>query len=192
MVRMRTAALAAAAVTLVASAGLASPALADGGSSTTIPVTQTTNGYTLTLDVAGVGVVIDYTLDASGNVTTASTTTAGATVTSTSHEINVTMTDGTVVSVELGDGGTSVEEVSTEKPEASASPETSDQPEASQSPDASPSPEVSESPEASHSPEAPQSSDSSSTQGGDHHQGDAGATSGTGDGSSTTGTGSDG
>lgn len=177
------AALAVAALTVAGAAGLAAaPAMAsDSGTGNTITVSQpTATDYSFTLNIAGAGIVINYTIDATGQVTGAAIgaitpatpttppagsagspvsdpttglgTLAPATCTAlqsqtamdlaaqslptpaptapalscTGEEITLTLADGTVISVELGDGGTSVEEVHAQGPSApSASAEPS-------------------------------------------------------------------
>ena len=134
MSRFRLASLAVAALILTAGGAAAAPAFADDAQ-TSIPVTATAAGYQLSVDIAGTSVTIDYTLDAVGNVLTASTGAAGVTATASGHEITLTSTNGTVVSVELGDSGTVVREVETETPEATHSPEPTETPEATHSPE---------------------------------------------------------
>ena len=135
MSRFRIASLAVAALILTAGGAAAAPAFADDAQAS-IPIVQTTTGgYQLSVDVAGTSVTIDYTLDAVGNVLTASTAAAGFTATAAGHEITLTSTNGTVVSVELGDSGTVVREVETETPEATHSPEPTETPEAAHSPE---------------------------------------------------------
>lgn len=134
MSRFRLASLAVAALILTAGGAAAAPAFADDAQAS-IPITATATGYQFSVDVAGTSVMIDYTLDAVGNVLTASTAAAGFTATAAGHEITLTSTNGTVVSVELGDSGTVVREVETETPEATHSPEPTETPEAAHSPE---------------------------------------------------------
>ncbi|HVA61871.1 MAG TPA: hypothetical protein VNG13_15250 [Mycobacteriales bacterium] len=165
MIRCRLATWSAALVLGCGSAGalaLATPAQADGGTGAVALSQIGANAYALSLSVAGTAIVIDYTLNGSGQLTSATTSAPGATVSTAGDEIRAALVDGTVVQVELGGGGTSVDSVETESPEPTESPEATHSPEPTESPEATHSPEPTESPEATHSPDAT-SSDSSST-----------------------------
>lgn len=81
--------------------------------------TLTSNGagtFSLVLTLAGTAITVDYTVDATGAVTAASTSTAGVSVTGAGHELSVTLTDGRAVKVELGDAGDVVTDVSLTEP----------------------------------------------------------------------------
>lgn len=173
MIRAR-AAVAVAAMTLAGAAGLAvAPAMATEGStpSDAVQVSQpTATNYSFTLSIAGAGIQINYVIDTTGQVTSASigavdnTQATDPTVTSSlpvntsvscatpdptapqvpaspntlscsGKELTLTLNDGTVVKVELGDGGTSVEEVHASGPSVpteSATPGTHEQSETSE------------------------------------------------------------
>ncbi len=169
---------------LAAATAAASPALADTSVDTTpsaVPVVQQApNAYELTLNIAGVGVTIDYTLTSTGSLESATASVGGspATATAAGNEIHVLLTGGTAVSVELGNGGTTVASVNTETPDATATesaspePQSTDTPEAASTESASPEPQSTDTPEAAQSP-SPEASSSPDTHSGDT----AGATS---------------
>ena len=102
--------------------------------------TLTNNGagsFSLAITIPGTSIAVEYTVDPSGAVTGATTSTAGASVAVDGHDLTVTLADGRAVKVELGDAGDAVEEVSVEAPEAEKTPEqkADDSTEASQSGD---------------------------------------------------------
>ena len=81
--------------------------------------TLTNNGvgsFSLALTIAGTPITVEYSVDATGAVTAASTSTAGASVDAGGHDLTVTLADGRVVKVELGDTGDVVKEVSVTAP----------------------------------------------------------------------------
>ena len=88
--------------------------------------TLTNNGagsFSLAITIPGTSIAVDYTVDPSGAVTGATTSTAGASVAVDGHDLTVTLADGRAVKVELGDAGDAVEEVSVEAPKAAKTPE---------------------------------------------------------------------
>ena len=81
--------------------------------------TLTNNGagsFSLALAIAGTPITVEYSVDATGSVTAASTSTAGASVDASGHDLTVTLVDGRVVKVELGDSGDRVKEVAVTEP----------------------------------------------------------------------------
>lgn len=80
--------------------------------------TLTNNGagsFSLAITIPGTSIAVDYTVDPTGAVTGATTSTAGATVAVDGHDLTVTLADGRTVKVELGDSGDAVKEVSVEE-----------------------------------------------------------------------------
>lgn len=98
-------------------------------------LTNMGNAYTLSIDIIGAPIVLSYTVDPNGAIANVSTSTG--TVAVDGHELTLTLTDGRVVNVELGEGGTSVKEVQVEQPEAeqSAAPEQTEAPEQVEAPE---------------------------------------------------------
>lgn len=82
--------------------------------------TDGTGTFSLALTVPGTSIAIDYTVDTTGAVTAASTSSAGATVTVDGHDLTVTLADGRTVQVELGDKGDTVDEVETDTPDSAS------------------------------------------------------------------------
>lgn len=87
-------------------AAFANPAATDTTDST---------GFGVAIDVAGTGVVIDYTLDSNGEVAGASTSSGAASGASVS-EVNLTMNATSGVAVQFGDDSTDVEDVPSVNP----------------------------------------------------------------------------
>lgn len=79
--------------------------------------------FSLAITIPGTSIAVDYTVDPTGAVTGATTSTAGASVAVDGHDLTVTLADGRAVKVELGDAGDAVEEVSVEAPKAAKTPE---------------------------------------------------------------------
>jgi hypothetical protein len=80
--------------------------------------TLTNNGagsFSLAITIPGTSIAVDYTVDPTGAVTGATTSTPGATVAVDGHDLTVTLVDGRTVQVELGDAGDAVKEVSVEE-----------------------------------------------------------------------------
>jgi uncharacterized membrane protein YgcG len=80
--------------------------------------TLTNNGagsFSLAITIPGTSIAVDYTVDPTGAVTGATTSTAGATVAVDGHDLTVTLADGRTVKVELGDAGDAVKEVSVDE-----------------------------------------------------------------------------
>lgn len=93
--------------------------------------TDGTGAFTLALSVPGTSIAIDYTVDSSGAITTASTSTSGASVTADGHDLMVTLADGRTVQVEIGDRGDTVDEIETAGPDSSERPDPTETPDAS-------------------------------------------------------------
>jgi hypothetical protein len=111
-----------------------SPAAGTGEDGAAYVLTNNGSGnFNLAITVPGTSISIDYTVDPTGAVTAASTSTAGATVTSDGHELNVTLADGRTVQVEIGDGGDTVEQVETDAPDNSDAADPQDTPDNSDS-----------------------------------------------------------
>lgn len=166
--------------------------------------TLTDNGagtYSLTLTIPGTSIAVDYTVDPTGTVTGASTSTSGATVAAAENDLTITLADGRVVKVELGDAGNTVDEVSVEPSPGSSEEanihEDGNANEGDQGADSRPAPAVTASPESGDdgqeegdqpqatTPAAPQPSSTASPQ-------SDGESSGGGDGSGdSSGSGSD-
>lgn len=177
--RRAVAITAAAFLVLGGSAVAAGSAFADTSSSdSAASFTLTDNGagsYSLLITIPGTSIAVDYAVDATGAITSATTSTAGASVTVSHDELTITLADGTVVSAEVGQAGR-VDEVGVEQPDPAetADSQGGDQPDAqeSDSPDA-PDAQQSDAPDApevqqsdapdvqqSDAPDAPSSPDS--------------------------------
>jgi hypothetical protein len=80
--------------------------------------TLTNNGggsFSLAITIPGTSIAVDYTVDPTGAVTGATTSTAGATVTVDGHDLTITLADGRAVKVELGDAGDAVKDISVDE-----------------------------------------------------------------------------
>lgn len=134
------------------SAVVATSAFADtSASDSAATFTLTDNGggsFSLVITIPGTSIAVDYAVDASGAVTSATTSTAGASVTVNEDELTITLADGTVVSAEVGEAGR-VDEVDVEQPDVAET----EAPDSEQSSDSQDAPEV----EQSDAPEAQQS-----------------------------------
>ncbi len=128
----RTVTVSAAFVLAFGAAGVAASAAFADDATTSAPIsvsvqdeptfTLVDNGagsFSLAIVIPGTSVAIDYTVDADGGVTGATTSTAGAGVTFEDDEITVTLTDGRVVAVEVGKAG-EVDEIEVEGPDDDA------------------------------------------------------------------------
>lgn len=125
----------------------ASPTPSSSAEPTATPVaedpmfTLTANGagsFSLVITLAGTPITVDYTVDAKGWVTAASTSTAGVSVAGKHHDLTVAMADGHVVTVELGDAGDVVEEVTVDAPKKGkhdAAADDGDQPDPADAPE---------------------------------------------------------
>jgi hypothetical protein len=80
--------------------------------------TLTNNGagsFSLAITIPGTSIAVEYTVDPTGAVTGATTSTPGATVAVDGHDLTVTLADGRTVEVKLGDSGDAVKEVSVDE-----------------------------------------------------------------------------
>jgi hypothetical protein len=142
--------------------------------------TLTNNGagsFSLAITIPGTSIAVDYTVDPTGAVTGATTSTAGATVVVDGHDLTVTLADGRTVQVELGDAGDAVKEVSVEEADGDNNDNQSGDQSDSQADDQSgdqgdnedrastPEPAHTETPEAPETPEATDTSDDSKDSG---------------------------
>lgn len=140
----RTAAVSAAFVLALGACGVAaSAAFADSTPTTPVATTSaeptdapeagdptytlTNNGagsFSLAVTIPGTSIAVAYTVDPTGAVTGATTSTAGATVTVDGHDLTITLADGRAVKVELGDA---VKEVSVDEKNSDNNQDTQDQ-----------------------------------------------------------------
>lgn len=171
-----------AAVVATGSAMVAAPAAFAGdgsASATVIPLSGTPGGYQLSLSGVGTGVVIDYTVAPTGQIGSASpdaaSTTMPASVSVTGDGVAVTLADGTVVSVDLGDTKTTVSGVDVAPPgtatgstgstgsTGNTDSQSQEPPTTAESPSPEPTDSASETPEPSaapsESPDAPEATD---------------------------------
>lgn len=80
-------------------------------------VSNSPGNFELTLTVPGTSIAVTYAVDALGAVTTATTSSVGASVVADGDELTITLADGRIIEVELGKSGTTVDEIEVDEPD---------------------------------------------------------------------------